>query len=230
MTAIVESAPVRPKDRAVLAIAFSNLLAVAGVGVGDGGILMLLWPYFIQSVVIGIFARRRVLALRRFSTKGLEKNGRPVEATPEAPREAANSWGCVYLFFHFGYALFLTSFTVGGLETGYLEGRTGSGVPTALYVGRITVADAAWLLVVAASFVASHYASHREHLAADLKGSPSLSTLVTLPYLRIIPMHVTIIVALWLGDLGGLLLFAGLKTVVDIAMHRVEHRMLQKSA
>ena len=37
-------------------------------------------------------------------------------------------------------------------------------------------------------FVQSHRASHREHVAADLAGTPKLGTLMMLPYARIVPM------------------------------------------
>ena len=47
------------------------------------------------------------------------------------------------------------------------------------------------------------------------------------PYLRIVPMHLTIIFGgLMAHTNAGLLLFGVLKTVADVAMHAVEHRRL----
>src|SRR6185369_12637722 len=41
----------------------------------------LLWPYWIQSVIIGWYSRKRVLALKNFSTEGFTMNDAPVPAT-----------------------------------------------------------------------------------------------------------------------------------------------------
>jgi hypothetical protein len=65
---------------------------------------------------------------------------------------------------------------------------------------------------------------------ADLRGTPNIGTLMFVPYIRIIPMHLTIILGVMLEDGLGLLLFGSLKTVADVAMHKVEHRMLQGTA
>jgi len=38
----------------------------------------LLWPFWIQSVIIGVYARKRMLDLAQFSTEGFTSNERPV--------------------------------------------------------------------------------------------------------------------------------------------------------
>ena len=45
------------------------------------------------------------------------------------------------------------------------------------------------------------------------------------PYLRILPMHLTIIVGGAIGSAGtgALLFFLVLKTIADVIMHRIEH-------
>ena len=45
-----------PKDSAVRGILFSNLLAIGFAVFDDAGLLMLLWPYWAQSVIIGFYA------------------------------------------------------------------------------------------------------------------------------------------------------------------------------
>jgi hypothetical protein len=56
-----------------------------------------------------------------------------------------------------------------------------------------------------------------------------------LPYLRIVPMHLTVM--LGIGAMHGnapfglaatLALFFVLKTTADVAMHRLEHRLLRR--
>jgi hypothetical protein len=50
-----------------------------------------------------------------------------------------------------------------------------------------------------------------------------------LPYGRVIPMHLTIILGTFFsGGTAGLLIFGGLKTAADIVMHKVEHRLLRR--
>lgn len=73
----------------------------------------LMWPYWVQSVVIGYFSRKRMLALSRFSTEGLTVNDRPVEPTPATQRYTANFFALHYGFFHAGYLVFLIARTSG---------------------------------------------------------------------------------------------------------------------
>lgn len=54
-----------------------------------------------------------------------------------------------------------------------------------------------------------------------------LGTLMFYPYLRIIPMHLTIIFGSMMGE-GKVVLFMILKTVSDAAMHMVEHALFRK--
>lgn len=58
---------------------------------------------------------------------------------------------------------------------------------------------------------------------------PNLGTLVFYPYLRIIPMHLTI---LWGTQMGGgaMLFFMLIKTVADAGMHIVEHNLFRQPA
>jgi hypothetical protein len=44
---------------------------------------------------------------------------------------------------------------------------------------------------------------------------------------RVIPKHLTIVMAVPLGAGGALWLFVLLKTGADVAMHKLEHRVLQ---
>jgi hypothetical protein len=46
------------------------------------------------------------------------------------------------------------------------------------------------------------------------------------PYVRIVPMHLTILLGATLGSGKGLLLFGVLKTLADVVMHVIEHRRL----
>ncbi len=169
----------------------------------------LMWPYWMQSVVIGWYSRKRMLALRNFSTRGLRVDGRAVDPTPQTQRSTANFFALHYGFFHAGYLAFLVTMSAG-------------------------LAWWDWLGVGAAgmSFVLNHRLSFRQNVEADSRGTPNIGTLMFLPYARILPMHLTILSGTLLGANSALavLLFGGLKTGADVLMHHVEHRLLQRAA
>jgi len=167
----------------------------------------LLWPYWIQSVLIGWYSRRRILALRQFSTDGFTSNDRPVPETPQALRSTANFLVLHYGIFHLVYLGFLLS-----------------------RVSALSMWD--WLAFagLTASFLSTHGASFRQNLEADLNGRPNLGTIFFLPYLRVVPMHVAVLLGskFSAASAGAVLFFIALKTAADILMHRVEHHLLQR--
>jgi hypothetical protein len=199
-----------PPDRALWSIVASNVLAAVLAIALDWDVVELLWPFWIQSVVIGYYARRRMLLLQDFSVEGLKFGNRPATESPEDQRSAANFFAFHYGFFHCGYFL-------------YLMQRSAQ--------QQFDFVDANLLVVVALAFVLAHRQSHREHVAADLAGRPNLGALMFMPYLRVVPMHLVILFgATQGGGVGTILLFTILKTLADIGMHKFEHRKLQRPA
>ena len=86
---------------------------------------------------------------------------------------------------------------------------------------------APWFWVCIAGFAANHLWSYRYNRDLDRQGTPNIGTLMFTPYIRIVPMHMTIIFGgLLAPSNAGLFLFAALKTVADVVMHAVEHRQL----
>ena len=169
----------------------------------------LLWPYWLQSVVIGWYARRRMLALDRFSTEGFTSNGRRVpEDDPASKRSTAAFFALHYGAFHLGYLVFLCSEHA-------LRARWD------------------WLVLAAcgASFALSQRETWAVQHAADLRGRPNLGTLMFTPYLRIVPMHLAILAGANLGDGAALLAaFATLKTASDLLLDRIDRRLARPRA
>lgn len=204
----MSQAPVsRQSDSSALSIVLMNVAVIIGAWISGEGLVMLMWPYWIQSLVIGYYNVRRMQKLQRFSTSGLKINGQSVEPTPATRRQTWVFFTMHYGFFHVGYLVFLFAMSPAVM----------SGVATL------------WFGLTAIGFLVSHGQSHREHVDADLRGTPNIGTLMFVPYIRIIPMHLTIIFGMMLGDGVGILLFGALKTVADVAMHKVEHKLLQKA-
>lgn len=169
----------------------------------------LMLPYWIQSVVIGFYSRKRILSLHQFSTEGLKINDQSVEPTESTKRSTANFFLFHYGFFHLIYLIFMW--------------------PS---LNPLRWFDWLGIAATAVSFVINHRTTFRQNEAADLRGRPNIGTLMFLPYARIVPMHLTIILG-GITEFRGvfpLLLFDTLKTLADVLMHKVEHRILQKNA
>ena len=79
---------------------FSNLLTIV-IAVYQGWsakeVMLIYWS---QSVIIGIFNVRRMLALQNFSTDGVTMNSRSVDPTPGTKRSMAFFFAIHYGFFH----------------------------------------------------------------------------------------------------------------------------------
>jgi hypothetical protein len=186
----------------------SNALAAGAALVLRWPLETLLWPYWIQSVIIGWYSRKRILALKNFSTDGFTMNERPVPVEPRSLSLVARFFTLHYGFFHAGYLAFLLN----------------KAAPLGLWD---------WLGVggVAMSFAISHRKSFQQNLAADARGKPNLGALMFMPYARILPMHLTIILGHGMGGNGPVtvLLFSALKTGADVIMHYANHATLQRS-
>ena len=197
-----------PADRAALGwLVASNAVTVV-IALWQGWSLgLLLWPYWLQSVIIGRFSYLRIRGLRRFSTEGFRINGRAVEPTESTQRQTAGFFALHYGAFHLVYAVFLTQQTM-------------------------PAQDWIWVAVAGVAFFFNHRDSYLRFRDADRQGEPNIGALMFLPYLRVLPMHLMIIFGV--GFMGGgpfaVLLFALLKTVADCAMHVAEHRILARAA
>ena len=211
-------------DNATLGIVASNVLTLLTAWWQDWPLVLMLWPYWCQSLVIGWYARKRILALGKFSTEGFRINDQAVLPTQETQRRTANFFAVHYGLFHLVYFFFLV---VMSAMTGPAADAGGGVQSVAPSFGRLRGSDFLLILGLSIAFWFSHRASFREHVEADLRREPNIGTLMFVPYLRVIPMHLTIILGMGMGEGLGRLLFGGLKTVADVLMHKIEHRWLQ---
>lgn len=187
-------------DSSVISLVLVNALALV-VAVADGWSLIdLMAVYWVQSVIIGISYFYRILGLEQFSTENFRVNNRSVDPTPETKRKTAYFFLFHFGFFHFGYLIFILSDS---------QQPAGFG-----------------LLICSIAFAINHYFSYRYHKEMDSKGTPNIGTLMFTPYLRVVPMHITIVFGAVALNSTGILVFGGLKLVADVLMHLVEHRLL----
>ena len=201
-----------------IGILLGNLLAIGLAVTQDWDLRPMLAIYWAQSVIIGFFNFLRIIRLENFSTEGFTSNGKPVPETEKGKWSTAIFFAFHFGFFHLVYLVFLVGMAFDG-------GSGESGEAASWIPGKV---DLFWIGAAVLGFLASHWFSFRRNVAADLDGRPNLGTMMFLPYARIIPMHLAILLGFGLAsNMLGVLLFSSLKTLADLLMHWVEHRVLQ---
>ena len=185
----------------LLANGITTILAVTQ----NWNLLALMWVYWFQNLVIGFFHYRRILGLVEFySTKGFTIDHRPVESTEEGKYRVARFFLGHYGFAHFCYFVVLVVFSQSG---------------------GLSPLDLIYIIPTALLFLGNHIYSYRYNKPRVI-GKQNLFTMMKYPYARVVPMHLTIILGFAFD--WGLLLFLLLKTLADVIMHVVEHRVLLK--
>ncbi len=202
-----EKAPPIQADGSIWLLAISNMIALAVAIYSGWRLVDLMLVYWVQSVIIGVSYFFRILNLDKFSTENFQINNREVDPTAATKRFTAWFFALHYGFFHIGYLIFI-----------FVEVKDGP----LLDLG---------LLICSAVFAINHYYSYRYNRELDSQGTPNIGTLMFTPYIRIVPMHLTIVFgATQILSMLGFLFFGGLKTIADIVMHYVEHSRLKRAA
>ena len=96
----------KPEASATTGLLVSNALTLVTALILKWPLAFVLWPYWIQSIIIGWYARKRMLALKNFSTEGFTSNDQPVPENEKGKRSTASFFVLHYGFFHFGYWFF----------------------------------------------------------------------------------------------------------------------------
>jgi hypothetical protein len=189
-------------DSTTLALIVSNALTIVYAIREGWDVRDVMWIYWGQSVIIGVFNTLRILDLREFTTEGFKLNDRPVEPTRKTRRQTAAFFVVHYGFFHAMYAAFLSDESK-PFQSGHAK-ETGI------------------LLLI---FLANHAYSYIQNRERDRSRVPNIGTIMFMPYARIIPMHLTILFGHFVAWVGGakLVMFLLLKTFADVVMHSVEH-------
>ena len=168
----------------------------------------LLWPYWIQSMIIGYYSCKRILALNAAAP-----NDAPVESDSDRPTRKDTVFAATFFTIQYGVAHFLYA----GLM--------------AKHTYELDRWDWLGFAALGAAFAYNHRLSFKQNIAADATGTPNMLKLMFTPYLRIVPMHLTNVVG---GAIEGgfdpwtVIAFTLLKTAADVWMHRVEHHVLQQ--
>jgi len=189
-------------DSSTLGLLLSNVIVIVLAVAQKWDISTALWVYWPDFIIIGFFNFLRILSLKHFSTENFEINHQPASPTTSTKLFTAFFFLFHYGFFHFIYAIFLSEFIP----------------PTNL---RFAASD---VLLGGAIFFANHFYSFLHNRINDQKLVPNIGSVLFAPYKRIIPMHLTLIVGALFHDQIKLILFLGIKTVVDLVSHTAKHQ------
>jgi len=203
-----------------LMLIFSNVIVIFFAIVDNLSAVEVLWIYWMQSVIIGIFNFIKILSLKEFSTTGFKRGaGGELPATKAAKISTAIFFLLHYGFFHFVYAMFLGGFS--GIT------RTSS-----------SGSQADYLLFTSLIFFISYLIEYIQSSRTPPEEIPNLGAVMFAPYFRIIPMHMTIIFGGFISMLGAIfaveinlaiiILFVGIKTYVDLLTHAVDFYSFSK--
>ena len=166
------------------------------------GFTTIVWVYWLQSVIIGLFNFANLLTIKNYGAGEFKFNGEPVTSTNK---------GCLAFFFlvhyggfHLGYALFLL------IDIG------------------IRNVDKAFLLIGVAAFFMESLSGFIKHKQQAAKTTLNIGSMFFLPYLRVVPMHLMILIPKF-TSLKPSLIFLVLKMVADILSYMLYQHLYNKN-
>jgi hypothetical protein len=190
-------------------------LAVLVLAVQQGwSLLALLWPYWLQSLLIGWYSRRRIVAVARA--------GR----VPGLQVAAADCFVWHFGLFHLAQLVFLAAFTAMSDAALLLSAQSRAADALPMLTSGIGAFD--WLLIAALGllFARVHRAGYRQRIASEAAARPSPLLLLFLPYARVLPMQLAVLALLLGGGQSTLVGAVLLKTALDLLCARGCHRLL----
>lgn len=208
----------------VISLVFSNLLVITLAVFEGWDFTTVMFIYWVQSLIIGLFTMVRLL----FADTALiaeELAAAQAQAQEGDVRDTGRLriWGMkigvsVFFVVHYGlFNLFYFVLFIGSESFGTLD----------------TVQPAIWAPIVI--FFLNHLFSMLYYWKGEKKGGQFIANSILLPYIRIIPMYLTLMIGGFitgLFQLAGfttllpmLVVFLALKAYMDIRMHIVMHGM-----
>jgi len=198
-------------DFSIWALVLSNIITLVFAIMDGWSLLTVIAIYWAQSVIIGIFNFIRILTVKNYDMNTLKLKGFLAFIDP-VKIFMAFFFLVHYGIFHLVYAVFIFS----AMQIS----------PTLLDFGAI--------LPVTGIFFLNHLFSFAYNFTKDRNKKKDLGKLMFFPYARILPMHLTIIFGgIFMGLAGGWLAAIGLaffmilKTIADVIMHYIEHRIIK---
>jgi hypothetical protein len=189
-------------DPAILFLIAGNMYCIWYYGNHPADFVTVVWIYWFQSIIIGIFNFVDLLTIKNYDTGNLEMDNKPVSA--------GNKGGIAWFFlfhygvFHIAYAVFLL------VDFGVRS------------VNKII------LLTGLAAFFLESIINFIRQKQIERTVTFNLGNLFFLPYLRIIPMHLMILLPAFFGWKPSLL-FLILKMGADMLSFLLYHHLYSKN-
>jgi len=157
----------------------------------------LLWLYWAQSMLTGAFNVLDILTVRKVNTNEMvRENGRMVKSSFTRRIPSALFFMFHFGFFHVGYFVFLYT------------------------IAKFNTIDWVFLRYFFYIFLGGQIIGFIQHKIEQWNTETSLSKLFITPYIRIVPMHLTIICSTFFAA-GTIGVFLVLKAFADVVMYIV---------
>ncbi|MCF7866844.1 DUF6498-containing protein [Candidatus Woesearchaeota archaeon] len=199
-------------DISLWTLLMANIISTYFIISDSLSLMTVLFIYWGQSVIIGLFNFIRMLNLKEYSTNNVKINNLPIKPSAGIKIFLALFFAFHYGLFHIGYLFFL----IFGLVFNNL-----------MSLGVDSKIDFLFVFLAILIFFGHHLFSYiynrfKEHERAAKK--VNIGRLMFFPYLRIVPMHAIIMFGILFSESISLIVFLILKTLADIAMHFIEHK------
>ena len=166
------------------------------------GLATIIWIYWLQSVIIGLFNFADLLTIKNYDAGSMKLNDAPI---------TEKNKGCLPWFFLVHY---------GGFHAGYF---------LFLLIGfDLRQVDTNFLLIGVAAFIAEALWSYIKRKQVEQEVQLSIGTLFFLPYLRIVPMHLMILIPKFTG-IPTSMVFLVLKMAADLLTYIFTMHLYSKS-
>ncbi|MCX6801860.1 MAG: DUF6498-containing protein [Candidatus Diapherotrites archaeon] len=210
-------------DITAISLLAANLITICFAVVENWSLLTLVWIYWCQGAIIGIFNFIKILRLKEFSAENiplLVKN-RPVQPTRRVKFLTAIFFAILYGFFQYFTLAFLGIMTLFSILLS--AGPPGTNDST-LGIPKADFASLALVPIAAAVFFVNHLVSFLFY-SGKTKKKQDIWALVFFPFERVAPMYLLIFMGVWFGsEQITIVFFLLLKTALDVWMHSIEHR------
>ena len=164
----------------------------------------LIWLYWSQSVLYGLFNSLDMITSRKIDVSGFKSDFAKTKSDRYIANASAFGFLLHYGFFHLVYFIFLfTLKRTGPFEWDFYK---------------------RFLLV----FVVSQVISFIQHKVQNRKRPANISNMFIIPYLRVVPMHLCILLPAFL-KISNLTVFLVLKVITDIIMSVVTNNYYKKN-
>ncbi len=196
-------------DHSTLFLIFSNIIMIFLALFENWDLITIMFIFWCQSVIIGIFTFFKILDLKNFTTDGFYINNKQAKPTKSTKTGTAFFFLFHYGFFHFVYLIFILA------NPFFNKSST-------------TIFTEFTILIAVSIFFANHFYSFIYNREKNANKKQNIGKVMFFPYMRIIPMHLTIIFGSFFLMQGlpqlSLILFLLLKTGADVGMHLIEHK------